>query len=65
MCERTGKTVWWVVMLAMTAIVSAQSATLPLQGLIDAVVRYGPDSQLPAHLSIVLGVMGGHSTKSP
>jgi hypothetical protein len=56
MCERAGKPVWWVVMLAMTAILSAQSATLPLQGLIDAVVRYGPDSQLPARLSIVLGV---------
>jgi len=54
--EHTGKPVWWVVMLAMAAIVSAHSATRPLQGLIDAVMRNGPDSQLPAHLSVVLGV---------
>jgi hypothetical protein len=34
---------------------SAQAAA-SLAGLIEAVVRHGPDSQLPARLSVVLGV---------
>jgi hypothetical protein len=34
---------------------SAQAAA-SLEGLIEAVVRRGPDSQLPARLSVVLGV---------
>ncbi len=56
MREHSGKPLWWVVMLAVVATISAHSATRSLQGLIDAVVRNGPDSQLPPHLSVVLGV---------
>jgi hypothetical protein len=40
----------------MAAILSAQGATRPLTRLVDAVLRRGPDSQLPAHLSVVLGL---------
>jgi len=54
--EHTGKRAWLAVVLALAAIAGAHSATRSLQGLIDAVVRNGPDSQLPAHLSVVLGV---------
>jgi uncharacterized protein with GYD domain len=56
MREHTGRQVWLAVVAAMAAIAGAHSATRSLQGLIDAVVRNGPDSQLPAHLSVVLGV---------
>ena len=56
MRERSVKPLWWAVLLATAAIVSAHGATRSLQGLIDAVVRNGPDSQLPARLSVVLGV---------
>jgi hypothetical protein len=56
MREHTGKQAWLAVVVAMAAIAGAHSATRSLQGLIDAVVRNGPDSQLPAHLSVVLGV---------
>ena len=34
----------------------------PLGGLIDAVLRRGPDGRLPAHLSRVLGVSGADGT---
>jgi hypothetical protein len=44
--------------LAMAVILSAQAATHPLGALVDAVVRKGPDAELPAHLSAVLGVNG-------
>jgi hypothetical protein len=56
MREHTGRQAWLAVVAAMAAIAGAHSATRSLQGLIDAVVRNGPDSQLPAHLSVVLGV---------
>jgi len=56
MREHTGKQAWLAVVVALAAIAGAHSATRSLQGLIDAVVRNGPDSQLPAHLSVVLGV---------
>ncbi|MHB8721762.1 MAG: hypothetical protein ACYDAH_10240 [Steroidobacteraceae bacterium] len=38
------------------AIASTQGASRSLDRLIDAVLRQGPASQLPAHLSVVLGV---------
>jgi hypothetical protein len=56
MREHTGKQIWLAVIAALAAIAGAHGATRTLQGLIDAVVRNGPDSQLPAHLSVVLGV---------
>jgi hypothetical protein len=43
---------------AMAVILSAQGAAQPLGALVDAVVLKGPDGELPAHLSAVLGVNG-------
>jgi hypothetical protein len=40
----------------MIVIFAAHGASGSLAGLIDQVVRNGPDSRLPAHLSVVLGV---------
>ncbi len=48
----------WCAALAMAVVLSAQGATHPLEALVDAVVRKGPDGELPAHLSAVLGVNG-------
>jgi hypothetical protein len=48
---------WWVIVVALATAVAAQGATThSLKPLIDAVIRNGPDSQLPAHLSVVIGV---------
>jgi hypothetical protein len=48
---------WWVIVVALATAVAAQGATThSLQPLIDAVIRNGPDSQLPSHLSVVIGV---------
>jgi hypothetical protein len=41
---------------AMTLILAAQGASGSLASLIDLVVRNGPASRLPAHLSVVLGI---------
>jgi hypothetical protein len=46
---------WLVAALALSAL-SALAAGGSLKGLIDAVVRNGPASQIPAHLAVVLGV---------
>jgi hypothetical protein len=44
-------------MVALAAGLAARgAATHSLKPLIDAVIRNGPDSQLPAHLSVVIGV---------
>lgn len=55
--------VWSVAAAAMLALTmsaaSAQGGKHALDGLIEAVLRRGPDSQLPAHLSVVLGVSAG------
>jgi hypothetical protein len=45
-----------MVAVAMSAVFSALGATQSLDGLVDEVVRKGPDSQLPAYLSLVLGL---------
>jgi hypothetical protein len=42
--------------IALFAMLSAHGAPRSLGDLIDAVIRQGPASQLPAHLSVVLGV---------
>jgi hypothetical protein len=47
---------WWIVAAAMTLILAAQGASGSLAGFIDRVVRNGPASRLPPHLSVVLGV---------
>jgi hypothetical protein len=48
---------WWVIVVAITTGLAALGATTHvLKPLIDAVIRNGPDSQLPAHLSVVIGV---------
>ncbi len=52
----TRKRAWLVLTVALTSTLSALGATPALSGLIEAVVRHGPDGQLPAHLSGVLGV---------
>jgi hypothetical protein len=45
-----------IVAAAMTVMLSAYGAAGSLAGLVDAVVRNGPASRLPAHLSVVLGI---------
>src|SRR5258708_5910635 len=51
-----GSRSWLIVAVAMAAMLSAHGAASPLAGLIDAVVANGPESRLPAHLSVVLGI---------
>jgi hypothetical protein len=46
----------WLAAAAVAAILSSQAATRSLDALVDAVIRHGPDSHLPAHLSMILGV---------
>jgi hypothetical protein len=40
----------------MTVVLSAYGASGSLSGLVGAVLRNGPSNQLPAHLSVVLGI---------
>lgn len=56
--EVAGKRAWLAAAaVAMAAaMLSAHGAGRSIGGLIDAVVRNGPDGLLPAHLSVVLGV---------
>jgi hypothetical protein len=52
-----GNRSWWVIIVALAAGLAAQGATTHvLKPLIDVVIRNGPDSQLPAHLSVIMGV---------
>jgi hypothetical protein len=52
-----GNRSWWVIIVALAAGLAAQGATTHvLKPLIDAVIRNGPDSQLPVHLSVMIGV---------
>jgi hypothetical protein len=50
-----------IVLAAVTlaAVAAAQGPPASLKSVIDTVVRNGPDSQLPAHLSLVLGLNKG------
>lgn len=52
----TQKAVVWLIAAAITGSLSAYGSAGSLRKLVDAVLRNGPDSQLPAHLSMVLGV---------
>ena len=59
-----GTRVWPLLAVALAffaaaALASAQAAPHSLKGVIDAVVQKGPDNQLPAHLSLVLGLNKG------
>ena len=45
-----------VATVAMAAALCAQGAARSLSGLVDVVVANGPESRLPAHLSVVLGI---------
>lgn len=45
-----------VAVVTMALMLSAQGAAKSLAGLIDAVIAHGPESRLPAHLSVVLGI---------
>jgi hypothetical protein len=47
---------WLIVAVAMGAMFSAHGAAKSLAGLVEAVVAHGPESRLPAHLSVVLGI---------
>jgi hypothetical protein len=47
---------WLVIVVALAAIAARGATPHSLKPLIDAVVRNGPDSQLPAHLSVTIGV---------
>ena len=47
---------WLIVAVATGAIFSAYGAAQSLAGLVEAVVAHGPESRLPAHLSVVLGI---------
>jgi hypothetical protein len=49
---------WLIVGVVFFAMVCAHGSPNSLSDLIDAVIRKGPASQLPAHLSVVLGVSG-------
>lgn len=44
------------VVVAILALAAAHGAPRSLEGLVDAVLRQGPASRLPAHLSVLLGV---------
>jgi hypothetical protein len=47
----------WVMIVALAVSLAARgAATHSLKPLIDVVVHNGPDSQLPAHLSVVIGI---------
>jgi hypothetical protein len=55
-----GSRAWLLLGTLVAALASAQGAAQhPLKGVIDAVVQNGPESQLPAHLSLVLGLNKG------
>ena len=56
MREVAGTRRWLALVITMLTLVSAHAATRSLGVLIDTVINKGPDSQLPAHLSVVLGV---------
>jgi hypothetical protein len=47
---------WLIVAVAIGAMLSAHGAAKSLAGLVDTVVAHGPESRLPAHLSVVLGI---------
>jgi hypothetical protein len=51
-----GKRGWLIVAVAMAVVLSAYGASGSLAGLVGAVLLNGPSSQLPAHLSVVLGI---------
>ena len=59
MSDFAGSRSWLIVVaatIAMLCALSAHGAARSLAGLIDAVVANGPESRLPAHLSVVLGI---------
>ncbi|HWW28754.1 MAG TPA: hypothetical protein VNY80_01975 [Steroidobacteraceae bacterium] len=64
MSKVIGKRTWLVGALAVAAILSAQGAARPLAAVIEAVTGNGINSQLPAHLSLVLGI-GRGDQKTP
>jgi hypothetical protein len=46
----------WIVAVVLMAVFSVHGATHTFVALVDEVLRNGPGSQLPAHLSVMLGV---------
>jgi hypothetical protein len=53
--EVIGRRSWLIVALVLAGF-AAPAATPTLGRLVEAVLRNGPDSQLPAHLSVMLGL---------
>jgi hypothetical protein len=52
-CNRS----WLVIVVTLAAAIAARGTTThSLKPLIDSVIRNGPESQLPAHLSVTIGV---------
>lgn len=56
MGKATGSRAWPSAVIAMSVLAWGYAGTNSLDGLIDTVVRKGPDAVLPPHLSVVLGV---------
>jgi len=54
-----GRRAWPLIAVVMAAFAAAQGAPQSLKGVIEVVVQNGPESQLPAHLSLVLGLNKG------
>jgi hypothetical protein len=57
-----GRRLWLALTVSMAGVLSAHGTSPSLQAVVDAVARGGIDIQLPAHLSVVLGVS---STEQP
>jgi hypothetical protein len=51
-----GYRTWITVLGALVLVAAAQAAGASLTKLIEAVLAHGPDSQLPAHMSVLLGL---------
>lgn len=56
MYKHSVKRAWLVVGAVLPVIFTAHGSPRSLSALVDAVVRSGPVNELPAHLSVVLGI---------
>ncbi len=56
MLRQRRKLIWIIIAAAMTTPVMGQSGIGSIAPVVDAVLHKGPASELPAHLSLVLGI---------
>ena len=56
MLRRSGKLTWIIIAAVLLSPVFGRTGVSALAPVIDAVLRKGPAGQLPAHLSVVLGI---------